>query len=365
MKRKVCCFLESWDSGGIEALITNVLTDRDISDLKIDIVAARITKNAYSDRLEKIGIRFIELTGSLRSFKNFSAFRDVLKKEAYDAVHFNIFHGLALGYVKTAESLGVPMRIVHSHGSGLRKSKTRYLKLVLHNICKLIFKKTATHRLACSDKAAKFLYGNIPSIIVKNGINTETFRFSEISRERIRAALGFKDEILVGHIGRLSSEKNHEFALKVFKEYNLINPASHFVSIGDGPLRSMCESQADRLGIKDCVSFIGNQSNTGEWLSAMDIFVFPSIVEGLGIAAIEAQASGLFVLCSESLPPEACVTDRFISLPITDTGVWVEKIRECVKPNSRELYADTVKEAGFDITETANRILTLYRGEEL
>ncbi len=365
MKRKVCCFLESWDSGGIEALITSVLTADDISGLEIDVVAARITENAYSEALKKIGVKFTELSGKLRSVKNFSIFSDILKSQKYDVIHFNVFHGLALKYVAIAKRLGVPVRIVHAHGSGLRKSKTRYLKLALHSFCKYLFKKTATHHLACSDKAAKFLYGNLPAVIVNNGIRTEEFRFSDDSRKSIREALGLESEILVGHVGRLSGEKNQGFALEVFKKYNASNPNSHFISIGDGPLRSEYESYADKLGIKAKVSFLGNQSNISEWLSAMDIFVFPSIVEGLGIAAIEAQASGLFALCSDSLPPEAALTDRFISLPITDTVIWVKTMTELTELHNREAYADAVRGRGFDITDTAHQILTLYRGEEL
>lgn len=365
MKRKVCCFLESWDFGGIEALITDILTAENVSDLKIDVIAARISKNAYSDRLEKIGVRFIELTGRLRSLENFPRFASILKAEGYDAIHFNIFHGVALNYVRIAKKLGVKTRIIHAHGAGLRKSATKPLKMLLHNFCKLIFKNIGTDYLACSHNAAKFLHGNTPASIVNNGIRTEAFRFCPPIREAMREALGIQDELLAGHVGRLSSEKNQAFVLEVFKGYHSINPASHLVFLGDGPMKDEYESYAETLGISSSVSFLGIQNNTSEWLSAMDFFIFPSVVEGLGIAAIEAQASGLYALCSESLPPEAAVSDRFIPLPITSTEIWVNKMLELPLPSNRELYADTVKGSGFDISDTVCKILALYRGEKL
>ncbi len=365
MKRKICCFLESFELGGIESLLTDILTALDTSGLEIDVVAARITKNAYSDKLESLGVRFIELSGGLRSVKNFSLFQKLLRTERYDAVHFNIFHGLALVYVKIAEKLGVPTRIVHAHGAGLRKSKTRPMKMLLHRFCKRIFKNCGTHYIACSAGAAKFLFGDTPCTVIKNGIKTELFTFSSEARARMREVLGVGDETLIGQIGRLSGEKNQAFAIEAFAEYVKINPRARLVLIGDGPTRAECESLATRLGVGDSVYFAGNRTDTPEWLSAMDVFLFPSIVEGFGIAAIEAQASGLYTLASDALPPEARVTERFISLPADEPIRWAMKIAELPKADERETYSGIVKLAGCDISDSARSVISLYRGGTL
>ena len=367
MKRKICCFLESFELGGIESFLANVLLEMDISalDLEIDIIAAKITKNAYSEELEKLGVRFTELSGKLRCKKNFAMFSDIIKRESYDVIHFNIFNGLALNYVRIAKKLGVKTRIVHAHGAGLRKSKTRFLKLVLHRFCSFLFRKSATHYLACSSSAARFLFGNIPANIISNGIKTEAFKFSEDSRNKVRKELSLNDEILVTHVGRMSGEKNHTFVLEVFKRYNAINHDSFLALAGDGPLREEYESYAKELNINERVKFLGNISNTAELLCASDFFIFPSIVEGLGIAAIEAQACGLYAICADTLPREANITDRFISLPITEPSIWATKMSELSPSHERARYADTVKKAGFDISAPASQISNLYRGVDL
>ena len=363
MKRKVCCFLESFELGGIEVFITEVLLHCDISDLEIDVIATKISKNACYDTLKGIGVNFIELSGKPRSPKNFSLFKQIVKTKHYDVIHFNIFHGLALNYVRIAKKLSVPSRIVHAHGAGLRKSRTRFVKLFLHRFCRFLFKKCPTHYLACSESAAKFLYGNIPAKIISNGIETEAFRFSPQKRIKMRRELGLEDEVLISHVGRMSNEKNHRFLLSTFKFYTDINPNSRLALAGDGPLREELEDCAKELNISDKVKFLGNISNVADLLCASDFFVFPSIVEGLGIAAIEAQASGLFTICSDAVPPEAKITDRFVSLPINDPCIWAEEISALPFLINRDYYADAVKNAGFDISTSAHQIGNLYRGD--
>ena len=360
MKRKVCCFLEKIELGGIESFLTEVLLHCDLKDLQIEIVAAKIWENPYTDILKSIGVKFTELSGRLRSPKNFSLFKNLLSENKYDVIHFNIFHGLAFKYVRIAESAGVPVRIVHAHGAGLRQSKTRFLKLILHRICRFIYSKAPTHRLACSNTAARFLFGKAPATVIRNGIRTENFRFSSEARSEMRDRLGLDEETLLCHIGRMSEEKNQWFAIDVFNEYRKIDPNSHLALAGDGPMRELYEKYAEDLGIKESVTFLGNVKNTNELLSAADFFIFPSIVEGLGIAAVEAQASGLYALCSDSLPPEAKITDRFLSLPITEPEVWAQELEKLSPPTERERYADTVRACGFDISDTAAEIGRLY-----
>lgn len=365
MKRKVCCFTESFELGGIESLITSILSRLDTEEFEVDVVSAKFSENKYSKTLRALGVNFIELSGKLRSPENFSLFKRLLKEKKYDVAHFNIFHGLALKYVKIAKNEGIDVRIVHAHGAGLRKSKLRFLKLFLHRFCSSIYKNAPTHRIACSENAAKFLYGDIPAQIIKNGIRTEEFKFSDEARHNMRKSLGFFDEILITHIGRMSDEKNHTFVLDTFKLYHNINRNSYLALAGDGPLREEYESYAKKLNIYERVKFLGNINNAPDLLSASDVFIFPSIVEGLGIAAVEAQASGLFTICSEALPREAKITDRFISLPITDASIWAEKISNLPSADKRESYAEVVKNSGFDISDTANEVSKLYRGNEL
>ena len=145
VKRKICIYCDTWESGGIESFLHNVLTHMDLSCMEIDLVTAWQKQSIFTAPLEKCGVRFIELSGSshavIRNLRRFSA---LLLERQYDVVHLNLFHGLALCYLHAAKRCGVPMRIAHSHNTALRCSRTQLLKRIIHRACRAIFSKDAT-----------------------------------------------------------------------------------------------------------------------------------------------------------------------------------------------------------------------------
>ena len=216
--KRILCFCEQWGTGGIEAFITSSIVNMRSDGLKIDIAAAKLCDSRFTDELSARGVDFYELSGKLRAPENFSLFKKLLKKNSYDVIHFNVFHCLTLAYVKIAKKAGVPSRIVHAHGSGLRRSLTSSLKLLLHRACRKLWLGCETQRLACSESASRFFFGDGSAVAVNNGIDAERFRFSREKRDVARQELGVSDPgtKVIGHVGRMSSEKNQEFLIKAF-----------------------------------------------------------------------------------------------------------------------------------------------------
>lgn len=365
---KVCCFCEKWESGGIESFLSNVLLHMDAEAVQVDIIVAELAESIFVQPLRERGVRFIELSGKQRNLReNHRMFRELLRSEKYDILHLNIFHGLSLCYACLAEREGVPVRIAHSHNTALRQSRTRVFKQLIHQTAKELFTGSATELWACSEAAAEFLFSKRilqanGAQFVPNGIDTNRFRFDAAIRNEVRKELGLDGKFVIGNIGRLCYQKNQDFLLDVFSEVVRCRPESRLLLIGEGEAEADLRRKAARLGISDAVIFYGTSSHIEQLLWAMDVFAFPSRFEGLGIAAVEAQAVGLPVLCSEHVPDEACVTPQLQFLALHDGAArWAEKLLELGSSRyDRAESASAVRKAGFDIADVSAWIEARY-----
>jgi len=362
-KRKVCCFCEKWESGGIESFLNNVIMRMDLSRLEIDIVAAQICESVFTDELKERGVRFYELSGSQHVLRqNHKMFEQLLHERRYDVVHLNIFQGLSLYYAYLAKKAGVPVRIAHSHNSALRQSKTKWLKIFLHNLAKRKFAKNATDCWACSKSAAEFMFPHKYKYeFIPNGIDIKKFRFDADVREKVRQKLGVANKLVVGNVGRLCYQKNQEFLLDIFARLQDERPDSVLLLVGEGELKADLQRKAERLNIADKVIFYGVTDKVEELLWAMNVFVFPSRFEGLGIVVVEAQATGLPVVCSDSVPDEAVLTCLVRKNALKDgSRAWADRILDCQMGVDRQAVNDKMKQSGFAVEDVAERIENVY-----
>lgn len=369
-KIKVCCFCEQWESGGIESFLNNVIKHLDLKKFQMDIVTPCLKPSIFTDPLKKTGVHFLELSGNPRKLiKNHRQFIFLLRAKRYDVVYLNIFHGLSLYYAKLAFREKIPVRIAHSHNTALRKSPTKFIKTLMHKMCKELYSKFVSDLWACSKPAAEFLFSKQELSkngfwYIQNGIETKRFCFNETGRKSTRKRLGVENKFVVGNVGRLCYQKNQEFLLDIFVEIQKERAESCLILIGEGENLDLLKEKVERLEIKDDVIFYGTSDRVEQMMWAMDVFIFPSRFEGFGIVAVEAQAAGLPVLCSENIPGEALVTERATQLKLSDGAkIWAKAALE-TKTIRRDLGADEVAAKGFDIQVIAKQIQEKWMGDQ-
>jgi len=227
--------------------------------------------------------------------------------------------------------------------------------------------KYSTDLFGCSKEACEFLFGercfNDNRVrIINNGIETENFVFNEEIRVKMREELGIKDStIVVGHVGRFSYPKNHDFLIDIFKKVNEKNRNTLLLLVGDGNLREAIERKVEYLGLSNRVIFAGIRSDVADVLQAMDIFVFPSLYEGLPVTLVEAQASGLPCVISDNITKQVQITDLIHPVSLERSPeYWSKKILEVTKDSLRIDTSSLIRENNFDIYSIAKTLTTFY-----
>lgn len=371
-KTRVCCFCERWESGGIESFLNNVFHYIDLSFVQVDIVVAELSESIFTEPLKQLGVYFYELSGNQKKLvENYKTFRRILDNGNYDVVHLNIFHALSLIYAKIAYFTGVPKIIAHSHNTALRKSRTKILKLCVHKLSKCFFSRYVTDFWACSHKAAEFMFPknitrNKQYFFVPNGIKTEAFIFEPDHRESFRQKLGLENTFVIGCIGRLCEQKNQLFLLYVLKEA-LKTRDCRLLLVGEGDHEDLLRKKVLEMQIADKVIFYGVSNEVNHLMCCMDCLAMPSLFEGLGIVAIEAQCLGLPVVCSENIPEEAYASEGIKSICLNEGArSWAAALLECEKTGvNSKVNLTAVIESGFDIKNVSETIKNKYTEENV
>lgn len=361
-------FGEPISHGGQEAFVMNYARNADYNKFTIDYLTPYYCDNReISDFVKSKKGRLIAFNEKFNPGKSrfniCQTLDDFFKKNSYDVVHIHSGSISILGiFAYYAKKNGVKKVIVHSHASIEHKSMKN---TILRYLCGVILNKYADIYCACSEAAgkAKFTEYIVKNklVIIKNGIDLNKFRYNEDIRTTMRESLKItNEEVVIGHVGRFSKEKNHEFLINVFSELRLKNSNVKLILVGDGNLNSKIQCLVNLKGLKDKVIFTGNVNNVQDYMQAMDFFIFPSSYEGLGLVAIEAQAVGLPCLLSTGCPLESKVTD-LVDFARLDSGVkpWVDKI--IIKKNLiRAKYNGEVKEAGYSLSDLKKQIEIMY-----
>lgn len=361
-------FGEPIANGGQESFVINVLKAIDLTNLQIDLLTPYdCENNFYKSIVESKGGKVFEFGIAFtpgRSRKNiYKSLLKFLKENNYDVVHVHSGSISVLMYAaKAASKAKVKKIIVHSHCAAERKTlKYRAVKLM----SLLPMKKYPTHYCACSQIAGEWKFSKSivrkKLIILKNGVDIKEFSFKNALRKNIRNKSGIsQDDFVVGHVGRFSYQKNHEYLLKIFKELKRISPNSKLMLIGSGELYDEVKEQAKRGGISNDVILVGNVDNVADYMQAMDVFVLPSRFEGLPIVGVEAQAAGLPVITSVNVSRELniCRNVSFLELS-EDISVWVDEIRKYINAPRLD-NSNTLVDSGYDIKSTAEKIRNIY-----
>lgn len=286
------------------------------------------------------------------AMKNYIALERFLQIHAreYKAIHV---HANALLYVRPlslAKKYGIPCRIIHSH------STTSRFK-VLHRMNCIRIDRWVTHRFACSKDAGLWMFPNRKFSVVPNGIDIQQFAFDDEKRREVRNLYHISNQVVLGHVGRFSPQKNHTFIIDIFEEYHKQNDNSVLMLIGEGEKQPEIEVLVSKKGLDKNVIFTGAVTDVWRYLSAMDVFLFPSLWEGLSIALLEAQANNLPCLVSDTVPVSSNMgLCEFMSLQ-DNARQWAARLEGLQR--SEQSAFDGIKK--YDIHKVADKLEHFYR----
>ena len=328
-------------------------------------------KLSFETELTQQGCKVNHL--SCRQEESAARFRtemETILANGYDAIHLHTSYWRGFLAEELAVKASVPQIIVHAHSTGIDVSDAdeRTGLLRAHNTWKARFHQgLATHFAACSVSAAEFLFGSQIQkervILLNNAIDTELFAFHAGIRADIRAKMGLQDKFVILQPARMVYQKNHSFTLGVFAKVLRAIPSAVLLFAGTGDLQDCLIKEAYEAGVANSVRFLGFRGDISELLQAADLFVMPSRFEGLGIAVIEAQCSGVKCLLSDNVPEEAFISENAIRLPLS-TDVWRDEIiriaREGYERSDRSV---DVAAAGYSIMEQIKVLERIYAGE--
>ena len=348
--------------GGIESVVMNYYRHIDRDKIQFDFFFDEDSKTIPRDEIEKLGGRVIIIPPYQKLFKYIKTLKKIFKENKYKIVHSHI-NTLSIFPLYAAKKAKVPVRIAHSHSTTNKKEfKRNIFKLVLRPFSKVF----ATHYMCCSEHAGRWLFGNKTYdqgkvYLLNNAIDLENFKYNEKIRNKIRKELNIKEDTLViGHVGRFMKQKNHSYIIDLFKELHTKNNNYKLLLIGEGPLKEEILEKVSNLGLKNYVIFLGQKNDVNNYYQAMDIFLFPSLYEGLGMVYVEAQVSGLASIASQEIPQVAKVSDKayFISLD-EPTKTWIDTI-ENLDTTNRKVDLSIIKKLGYDIKIEVKKLECMY-----
>lgn len=341
--------------GGVESFIMSVYRRIDRDKIQFDFIVHNLENDAYREEIESLGGR-IFILDRLNFLNPLKYIRD-LDKILEDHKEISILHchfrGTEAIILKEAKKYGL-MTISHNHGT---QNSSKFNSLI-RRIFKKDVLKYSDIKLACSDQAGTDFYGRGSYKKINNGIDTEKYKFDEDVRQKTRRELKFEENYVLINVGSLSDIKNQDFLIRLMPDLLETNPDVRLLLVGDGPLKSDLENLCKDLKVSDQVIFLGNSDRVNELLMAADIFLFPSKREGLGISAIEAQASGLVSLLSTNVPREAGISEgaRFIDL---DRDKWTYEILYN-KGSIRKNVIEDIRRKGYDIETSVKKLSNIY-----
>ena len=368
MKKKirVLHIVGAMNRAGTETMLMNIFRNIDRSKVHFDFLSFSPQQAHYDEEINRLGGRVIRIPSTQSIL---GLVKTIRKYGPYDAVHSHtLFHcGIANLAARIA---GVKIRIAHAHTT-LDKNDTLLRSIYIFSM-RAATKLTSTHYLACSKQAGAYLFGNATEENQKYMYFPNLIDYSKfIDGKREEGSLFKKEQSLndkkvIGHIGRFIEAKNHQYLLQILKSIIKKDDTYRLLLVGDGDLKEKIQELAKKEGIYDYVNFVGIRDDVAKMLHSMDVFVFPSIYEGLGLVLLEAQASGLPCLVSEAIQPEADLQlGLFNRLSIKDDpDLWAEKIMDISNQNA--IKSHNIKSAfengGYSLTKGIAKLVDIYNG---
>lgn len=346
----------SLDMGGIETAVMNLYRHIDKEKVVFDFLVHRPTEGFYEKEIRSYGGK-IYRTPRFNPLK-MGRYRRSNMKILREHPEYKVFHShqeLNLWTLKYAKKAGIPCRIAHAH-NGKTVVNLKYFFFLYE---RLFIKRHCTDMFMCSGLAGEWRYGKKAvesgeARLSKNGIEADRFRYNEDVRREVRQELGLSDKIVIGHAGRFAQPKNHMFLLEIFRKILDRNSDAVLVLCGEGKLEEDIRRKVKELQLEEHVHFLGVRPDMDRVYQGFDLFLLPSLWEGLPVVGIEAQTSGLPMLMSDVITDEAVVTSGVMKMSLKQSAdAWAETALEMIRTHERQDEYQRIVDAGFDVKETA------------
>lgn len=355
-------------AGGAEAMIMNLYRHIDKEEIQFDFLVHTSKECFYDKEILLLGGRIFR--AEKYSILNHCHYKRQIDHFMSSHPEIDIVHGhinsCAFIYLKSAKTHH-KKTILHCHAT---KRTDRTVRAAAFELSVRLARRIPDYYLACSRNAGKSRFGDKILAggnfqILENGIDAPRFSFDPSMRKRIRNENGIENsQIVIGHVGRFTYAKNHQFLLDVFERFHKRHPNAVLWLIGDGELKAEIQKQAAVRPCADAICFLGVKNNISDYLQGMDAFLFPSVFEGLGISLVEAQASGLPCLASDRIQDEADMQAGLLHRLSLDIGaeVWADKLYEILSESRTRIDTRAyIEAAGYDISCSANKLTAIYR----
>lgn len=346
--------------GGLESMIMNYYRHINRDKIQFDFLVHREETADFDSEILEMGGQIYHIPKlnpfSLRYYK---AMNDFFSNHPYKVVHshLNCMSGYSL---RAAKKHDVKTRIAHSHNT----NQERNFKYIIKKFSKKMIPFYATDLFACGEDAGLWLFDGKDFEILNNAIDAEKYSFCMETSHKYRKELNLENNFVIGHIGRFNSQKNHVFLIDIFFEILKQEPSARLVLVGDGADRKVIEEKAKKLEIRDKILFLGVRSDIPELLQAIDVFLFPSLYEGLSLVTIEAQAAGIPCIVSDTVTKQCKLVENFEFVPLEYSAKsWAEQVlkyRDSKKVNTYDIIAA----AGYDVKRNVKKLEDFYLSVE-
>lgn len=360
---RIAHIVGKWLGGGVEAVIMNYYRHINRNKIQFDFICDNDSTDIPYEEIEKLGGKVILIPPYQKVLKYQKELIKVLKDGKYKIVHSHI-NTLSVFPLRAAKKAGIPVRIAHSHST---TNKKEWKKNLLKQVLRPFSKTYATDYFCCSELAGRWLFGDRvydegKVYLLNNAIDLDKFRYNEEIRKSKREELGIKEDTLViGHIGRFVEQKNHRFLIDIFNEVHKKKENSILLLVGQGPLVEEMKEKVKNLNLTDSVKFLGQRNDANELYQAFDVFLLPSLYEGLPVVGVEAQATGLLCILSDAMTKETKVLDSTMFVSLSETSEsWAEKGIKVSSEYKRQDTYEEISNNSFNIREEASKLEDRY-----
>ncbi|WP_289731704.1 glycosyltransferase family 1 protein [Thomasclavelia cocleata] len=348
--------------GGAETMVMNYYRNIDRNKIQLDFLVHREEEGAYEKEILELGGRIYRMPPIYP--KNFTLYKKKIKEFFKEHPEYKIIHShmSELGYFafKEAKRQNIPVRICHAHNAPHGFD----LKMIVRNYFKHAMMPYITHMFTCGKEAGDWLFGKRNSsnvIMLNNAVDAKKFIYDFELSKKLKKDMNLENKFIIGHIGRFNKQKNHMFLIDIFNEIQKMDKSARLILVGMGEEEDRIRNKVKSLKLGESVKFLGVRSDIHQLMQVFDVFLFPSLFEGLPVTLIEAQAAGLPCIISDSITNQCVITDMVKKVSLDKSAIqWAEELVEFKDCAKRKKTLDLIIKNKFDIKENAQWLTNFY-----